>query len=193
MRNDDDPGWAITWRALLWMLVPRVGLQRQIKRAKEGQADALLVLRQIFVSFCLMIAVLGVVLLVLYPGSEKPADAPTGVAIGLLVVGAATVVVGRLAERPLDCTDDETLASSYRVRFFLRVAFSNAVALIGFVGFFLTYAWWNYPIGAAIAAMGLRRAAPTSARLAANQEELATRGCGLSLVHALQQPPPLRT
>lgn len=146
-------------------------------------------LRQIFVSFCFAIAAFGVVVAVLYRSSEAIADPATDVAIGLLVLGAVSPLLGRRVERPLNCDDDTTLAADYRARFFLRIAFAEVAALFGFVGFFLTYAWWVYPIGAAITAIGFRRVAPTSARLAADQEELATLGCGRSLIKALRQPP----
>lgn len=60
-----------------------------------------------------------------------------------------------------------------------------------FVGFFLTYAWWPYPIGVAVAAVGFIRAAPTTRNLARDQDALATSGCGRSLVQALRgmRPP----
>jgi len=71
------------------------------------------------------------------------------------------------------------------------MAFSEVAALFGFVAFFLTYLWWTYPVGAAITALGFRRAAPTSARLRADQEVLIASGCSRSLVGALRtvRPP----
>lgn len=185
---EDDPGWRMSWPAVLSMLIPRWGLRVQLRRAESGKVDGLVMLRQVFVSFCFAIVAVGVVLAVLYPGSTPPADPPTEVVIALLVVGALAHVFERTMEKPLDCEDDATLATSYRTRFFLRLAFSEAAALIGFVGFFLTYAWWPYPVGATITAIGFRRAAPTSARLARDQEILQSRGCGRSLLAALRQP-----
>lgn len=189
---EDDPGWPISWRTFLWALVPSLGLYRQRQGAERGDIDGLVVLRQLFVSFCLTIVAVGVVLAVLYPGSEPPADPPTGAVVALLLVGALSSVVGPRVERPLDCEDDAKLAESYRKRFFLRLAFSEVAALLGFVGFFLIYAWWPYVIGAAITALGFRRAAPTSARLAMDQDALAAQGCQRSLISALRQAPPTR-
>jgi len=189
---EDDPGWAISWRKFLWLLIPTVGLRRQLKRAGTGEVDGVLMLRQVFVSFCLSIALFGVVLAVLYPSSKPPADPPIAVAIGLLVLGGVSFAAGQRAERPLNCESDVKLAGSYRTRFFLRMAFSQAAALFGFVGFFLTFAWWTYPIGATITAIGYRRAAPTAWRLASDQQELSSRGCARSLIRALRQPYPPR-
>ncbi len=189
---EDDPGWPISWRIFLWALIPSMGLHRQRQGAVRGDVDGLVVLRQLFLSFCLTIVAVGVVLAVLYPGSEPPTDPPTGAVVALLLVGALSSVVGPRIERPLSCEDDAQLADSYRKRFFLRLAFSEVAALLGFVGFFLIYAWWPYVIGAAITALGFWRATPTSARLARDQDVLAAQGCQRSLISALRQPPPNR-
>lgn len=185
----EDPGWAVSWRTLLWLFIPGLGIHRQRQRANDDDVDGLLMLRQLFLSFCLAIVAFGIVLAVLYPGSTTPNDPPTAVAVALLVAGALSTVAGQKLERPLSCEDDAKLAESYRKRFFLRLAFSEVPALLGFVAFFLTYAWWPYPIGAAITAMGFRRAAPTSTRLARDQEELTSQGCQRSLIAALRHMP----
>jgi len=52
-------------------------------------------------------------------------------------------------------------AGSYRAKFILGIAFSNAVALFGFVGFFLAGEWWTYAIGVALAFVGFVVARPT--------------------------------
>jgi uncharacterized membrane protein len=189
---DDDPGWVFSWRIFLWLLIPQIGLRRQVKRAEQGEVDGLLMLRQVFMSFCFSIIAIGAVLAVLYQGSKRPADPSTVPAAGLLVVGAAGLVFGRRVERPLICEDDQKLAGSYRTRFFLRMAFAQSAAMLGFVGFFLADAWWTYPIGVAIASLGFYRAAPTATHLAADQDQLRTQGCGRSLIRALRQPPPQR-
>ncbi|MBV8985357.1 MAG: hypothetical protein JO248_13050, partial [Acidimicrobiia bacterium] len=75
-------------------------------------------------------------------------------------------------------------------RFFLRIAFSEVAALFSFEAFFVTYYWWAYPIGAAVAALGFRRAAPTAANLRHDQEILSRSGCARSLVSALRHVNP---
>jgi F0F1-type ATP synthase membrane subunit c/vacuolar-type H+-ATPase subunit K len=144
----------------------------------------------VFVIFGVALVMFGVVLAVLYPTSPPPADPPTAVVAGILIFGAFAVLMTPRIERPLDCTDDGSLAASYRKRFFLRIAFSEAAALYGFVGFFLTYAWWPYPIGVAIAAFGFRRAAPTRSNLRRDQEHLAEQACFRPLVRTLRTTPP---
>ncbi len=186
--RDDDPGWPLSWKSLLWLLVPRLGLRRASQGA-DGQTDGLVVLRQVFLSFCVAIVMFGVVLAFLHAGAEPVPDPSTGVAVILLVVGALGILVEPLVEKPLRCDSDQQLAASYRARFFLRIAFSEAAALFGFVGFFLTYEWWPYPIGAALAVIGFARAAPSRRNLARDEEELIHHQCGRSLVAALRSAP----
>lgn len=143
MIPDDDPGWP-SLRASLIFLLPG-GIRFGMRRRSAQGVDGLLVLRQVFLSFAGALVAFGVVLAVLYPTSHPPRDPPTAVVVGLLAFGAIGVLVEPRLERGLDCTDDTTLAGTFRARFFLRMAFANAAALYGFVGFFLTYAWWPYP------------------------------------------------
>lgn len=189
-RLEDDPGWTVSWSTILWMLIPGFGLQRQLRRVDAGEVDALSTLRHVFLGFSVLTAGFGLVTAVLYLTSVPPRDPSTLAAAGLLAVSALGVGPGRRLEPPLRCDDDAALAESYRSRFFLRVAFAQSPALVGFVGFFLTYAWWPYPVGLAIAAIGLRRAAPTPAALVAEQDELALHGCPRSLVGALRRTRP---
>jgi F0F1-type ATP synthase membrane subunit c/vacuolar-type H+-ATPase subunit K len=185
--GDDDPGWPVRWELLL-ALVPGVG-RIFLRRRLDNTANPLALLRQVFMSFCLAIVGFGVVLAFLWPSQSKEAASP-GLAIGLVLLGAAAGIAGRFIEKPLVCTDDRSLAGSYRARFFLRIAFADTGALFGFVGFFITSEWWVYPAGAAIAFVGFARAAPTRARLRRDQERLNEDGCFRSLVAALTGPPP---
>jgi len=146
-------------------------------------------LRQVFVTFCLAIVMFGVVLVFLWPSQSKEPDSP-GFASFLLGLGVAAAVVGRLVEKPLVCRSDASLASSYRTRFFLRIAFAESAAMFGFVGFFTASVWWVYPAGAAIALAGFARAAPTRARLHRDQDRLSEQGCFRSLTAALAGQPP---
>ena len=150
MLPDDDPGWALSWRTLA-QCIPIVGLAFRLRGRASTSPDGLVVLRQIFTSFVFALLTFGVVIAALYSTSNPPTDPPHGIAVALLTAGAAGLLAGTRVERkkPLDCTDDTTLANGYRTRFFLRVAFAEAAALFGFVGFFLTYDWWPYPIGLA--------------------------------------------
>jgi hypothetical protein len=80
-----------------------------------------------------------------------------------------SLIVPRLVQCPLDCTDPGALLATYWTRFFLRIAFADAAALVGFV---LADSWWLYPLGAAFAFVGFVRLAPTERNLQRDQEAL---------------------
>jgi F0F1-type ATP synthase membrane subunit c/vacuolar-type H+-ATPase subunit K len=185
--DDNDPGWPVK-KELLLALVPGVG-RIFLRRRFDKTANPLALLRQVFMSFCLAIVSFGVVLAFLWPSQSKEAASP-GLAIGLVLLGATAGIAGRFIEKPLLCTDDRSLAASYRGRFFLRIACAESAALFGFVGFFIASEWWVYPAGAAIAFVGFARAVPTRTRLRRDQERLNEQGCFRSLVAALTGPPP---
>jgi hypothetical protein len=91
--------------------------------------------------------------------------------------------------RPLDCSDPAALAVSYRSRFFLQTAFSQAIALFAFVATFIVGQWWIYWLFVPFALAGSIRSAPTAGHLKAEHERLRLAGCDLSLVRALRSPP----
>ena len=93
-------------------------------------------------------------------------------------------------EQPLDCATPARLAGAYRSRFFVRLAFAHAAALLGFVGFILTNRGWLYPLGAAFALIGHFRLAPTHTKLTRDQDLLSQSGCALDLIEALGGTPP---
>ena len=145
-------------------------------------------MRLMFLAFCLAIALFGYVLAFLDTGdTERPA-----LAVGVLVIGLASVIGGRLVERPLDCGDETKLKASYTNRLFIRIAFSEAAALLGFAAFFITGERWVYYLAALITYAGFARAAPTRGHLRRDQEVLRERGCYLQLVAVLRAPPPRR-
>jgi len=181
---DDDPGWPLSPRILLFG-IPLLG-RRQRAKVMRGEGDSLVLLRQVFLAFCLELAAFGIMLALLYPTSAPPSDRPTLLIIGLLAVTIPGIVWSTRFSPPLKCADEAALATSYGARFFMRMAFSDSAALFGFVGFFLTYDWWPYPAGVAIAAAGFSRTAPTRANLRRDQERLATEACFRSLTSALR-------
>lgn len=181
-RWDEDPGWPLGWRVLI-LIVPGM-LQHQIRQAR---GDGLLMLRNVFASFVLAIVMFGVVLIFI-PVPLQVSPWPWLFAV--LVIAAVSITASKVFERPLDCTSDASLAGSYRTRFFLRIAFAEAIALFAFVFYFLTGPLWIYYVGAAIALARMLPQAPTSAALVRDQDDLTARGCSRSLVSALRHPRP---
>jgi F0F1-type ATP synthase membrane subunit c/vacuolar-type H+-ATPase subunit K len=163
--------------------------RRALRRRFDTTANGLILLRQVFMTFCLAIVMFGVVLTFLWPSQSTEPESPA-LALGLLGLGVIAGITGRLIEKPLLCANDASLAGSYRTRFFLRIAFAESAALFGFVGFFIASVWWVYPAAAAITFTGFARAAPTRTRLRRDQERLNEQGCFRSLVAALSHSPP---
>ena len=184
MHTDDDPGWPTSIRMLAFF-VP--GYQRRVPR--QGQ-DGLILLRQVFMTFCLALAMF-VVLALLYPSSPPPTDPPTGLVSGLLLLGAVGVLLTPRIERPLDCTNDSTLhiriprpvlpprsrprkrARPVRLRRLLPHVRMVAV-----------------PSGSCHRGVGIHRAAPTRGHLRRDQELLAESSCFRPLVRILRNTMP---
>jgi hypothetical protein len=135
------------------------------------------------VSFSAQLILFAVVLAFI---SEKGGNALRWLA-ALAVIALGTTLFERTIERPLDCSSAIGLAGSYRTRYFLRVAFAEAVALWAFVFAFIGAPTWIYYVGALFALVRLwTGAAPTRAALAADQADVTAQGCGLSLIAALR-------
>jgi hypothetical protein len=181
-----DPGWRTALRGSLWMLVPALAIRRQNQRIERG-GDGLVALRLLFVTFALSLVLIGVVVAVLAATGGEEGDIDAGwVIAGVIAYGVVSLVMIRFFRPGLDCTNKETLSRSYRTRFFLRIASSDAAALMGFVGFILTWNPLLYPIGLAFAAVGFSILAPTAANLARDQMTLTLGGCGRNLVADLR-------
>jgi F0F1-type ATP synthase membrane subunit c/vacuolar-type H+-ATPase subunit K len=183
MTPDDDPGWPRS----LWILALFVpGALQWYLRGSRGR-DGLVTLRVVFLSFSMALVLFGVVLPFL--GLKGDSVMPwllILVAIAVVCLGAA-----RLAEKPLDCASDQQLSRTYRIRFFLRIAFGESVALFAFVAVFIGAPLWMYYAGATVSLIWFwTRAAPTRTALARDQEALNAAGCSRSLVAALRTVPP---
>jgi hypothetical protein len=179
---DDDPGWELSPRTLL-VFVP--GLFRS--RRSPASQDALTTIRQLWLSFPVAIVAVGVVSLLTRGAPTQPAGGWVAV---LAVVSVLCLLAAELfGRRPLDCSDLPALAASYRSRFFLRAAFSEAIALFAFVATLIVGQWWIYWLFLPFALYGFGGNAPTTGRVRAEQERLRLAGCELTLVRALRSRP----
>jgi hypothetical protein len=181
--NGEDPGWGSPGNFLLAMLPG--GARLVARRADDG----LVLLRILFISFCSSVLLFGVVLLLLGGGQVEDGPAPGPWGLALSGYGVVALAATRLVERPLSCDSDVALAGGYRTRFFLRLAFSESVALFGFVLVFVVGPAWLYFLGAAFTAVGFARLAPTRSNLERDQQALLAAGCTRSVVGALRGNP----
>jgi hypothetical protein len=180
---DEDPGWDLSARTLL-MLVP--GFVHFALRGRRSSVtrDGLTMIREVWLSFSVAIFLFGVVALLPAGSPTQPAGGwVTALAVASVLCLIAAEVFGR---RPLDCSDLAALATSYRSRFFLRTAFSQAIALFAFAVTLVVGRWWIYWLFLPFTLYGFGRNAPTTGHLSAEQERLGLAGCNLSLVRAVR-------
>ncbi len=181
---EDDPGWQLDWKSALLTFVPSLA----IRRAVRSDRDPLVALRTLFLTFCAAIVAIGVVVVTL--GDLTTGSEPTGLSIAIVVVfGGACLLAQHFLAKPLDCTSAQSLASTYRTRFFLRMAFAESAALVGFVVDIALGPWWVYFIAVIFTAVGFALLAPTRRHLEQDQEALSRNGCMRSLMSALRTPP----
>ena len=158
--------------------------------ARKG-TDSLTATRAIFLSWIeTQILIVLISVLALGDGSGDRSIEPSIFAAGVAAFGVLTLgMVVSVTRKPLDGSSAESLVGTYRTRFFLRMALSQAVFLMGFVGVFVTGEPWLVLAGLPFALFGFALAAPTSSKLAHDQEALRARGSQLDLVHALVSLP----
>lgn len=185
--SEVDPGWRSALVNALVGLVPGWGIRY---RKRFRSADGLTSVRGLFLSFVFAIVLIGVVVVVLEStGGRMGSTSESPAAVSVLAVGVASLAAPRLLRRPLNCDGEVALAAGYRQRFFLRVAFAEAAALVGFVGFVASSAGWLYPLGSFFTVIGFARLAPTKRHIEQEQDELRRHGCTVSLVSALSRAP----
>jgi len=179
---------------MAWFMIPGVGVVLFRKYQSDHPFHGVTLLRTLFLVFTTSLMLIGAVVAILVNAAHfRGGELPTiPVAIGVSVVGVAGLGARQLFDKRLDCSGDGQLAASYRERFFVRIAFSEAASLAGFAGFVLTSRWWLYPLGAAFTAIGYARLAPTAVHLRHDQDALGAGGCERSLIAALAGLPPGR-
>jgi hypothetical protein len=180
----DDPGWrAAVGLANKGLLMPWTAPSRG---RSWGSGDGLVMVRVLYLTFVEAVLMIGVVVIILDRYGRVPDQGEPLPVAGLVVAGGVLVqLVGAVVEKPLDASDPGALAASYRKRFFLRLAFAQAAALLGFGGFILTGAPVVFFLGLGVTLVGFARAAPTRAQLAADEYRLAPAGDTIGIGAAL--------
>jgi hypothetical protein len=178
---DDDPGWGGLGGIVLGILVPGLGA----RRAAAGR-NALVGIRQVFLSFAFSLVGFGIVLSLIDTEVEDPPFSPAAGAVAVLVIGFGLVLLSWRMSKELPC-DEAGMVGMYRTTFFLRTAFANAAPLFGFAAAFVSGSIVTYLAGLVPAAVGFARNAPTRGNLLREDERLRDRGCPHSLHRLLSQ------
>ena len=179
-----DPGWGRPRDIALALVAPQIALRR-------SRPAALAALRGVFLAFSMGLALISfVVVPFLSTDTESDAGVDPIVAGGAMVgIGAVLHITSRrLARRARyrSCRSPAEVAGLFRSQFFLQLAIAEATAMLGFIAFLLANSVIPYAVGAAWAAIGFLRIAPTRRRLERLQEEITLEGCPHQLLDALQ-------
>jgi hypothetical protein len=174
--GDRDPGWGGIGSILLGMLMPGLLIRRA-----GSQANLLVTLRSAFLSFCAALVMFGVVLAFIVEDVADPWAEPEVVAAGVAALGFALVLASWRIARLTCQADAGAMVAAYRTRFFLRIAFAESAALVGFVQVFLVGSLLPYLAGLVPAAVGFARLAPTRGNLERDDDDLRTEGCPHSI------------
>lgn len=166
------------WSAVVFTTQTRDGDERR---------NVLATARQLFLALCATtIGVTLVVFTLAAEGGREAVFSPVLSGSVVLTLGILAVAGERLAPPPLSCESPEALLVTYRARFFSRIAFAEAAALVGFAGFLLAQDPAVYLVGAVCAAVAFAHLAPTESGLARDQEQLTASGCGYQLAELLR-------
>jgi len=178
-----DPGWgpAVQTFVVSYFSLGLAGRKRQ------KDLDGLTITRILFLSLVLAGFLVVFVMSVIIPSFG---DIETPLAIIVVVQGLAGVAGASWARnRPLDVSDAQTLAGSYRTLFFLGFSLSETPLLIAVAITFLTDDLWPVIIAFPFFVIAMALSAPGVANLARHQQRITAAGSSLSLVSALMQPP----
>lgn len=175
----DDPGWR---RDVGGFVAGR-------QKAGDPRVAPLAQLRTMLVVFTIGLLGCGVVTLVIAPADDGEGLAAPVAAGVVVAVGVVGWLLTPLLGPRLDCSTAETLVTTYRTRFFLRMAIAEAAALTGFAVALVAYQPWPYFLGLAFTLVGFLRAAPTERNLARDQDALAVAGCAHPLAATLRATP----
>jgi hypothetical protein len=105
--------------------------------------------------------------------------------VGTLVVLLVPVVSERA---PLRVESEESLVRAYFTRYMLRIAFVDLPVLVGIAGWLATGNSVAYLVGVPFTLLAAARAAPTSQRIAIDQQEITDKGSSLQLRDVLDKP-----
>lgn len=178
--------------AVAWVLVWTIWRRRVLAGDRAGVTGVIGAIRRIWAAFCVAVVLIGVVILILHSegGLKRTGISVDVVAVGLALIGILSLVGGRVWVPQLDGSDSGSVVQSYHSRFFARLAWAEAPALLAFGGFLLLGGEpWVYLIGLTASLAGFGLAAPTPASLRRDQEKLDASGKTLNLLETLGGSP----
>ena len=178
--------------AVTWVSVWTIWRRRVLAQDRAGVTGVIGAIQRIWAAFCVAVVLIGVVVLILHTEEalKRTGTSADVVAVGVALIGILSLVGGRVRVPQLDGSDPGSVVQSYHSRFFARLAWAEAPALLAFGGFLLLGGEpWVYLNGLTASLAGFGSAAPTPACLRRDHEQLEASGESLNLLESLGAPP----
>lgn len=147
--------------------------------------NALLMLRASYVAYLVAFAGLAWALGFIVPFWADPRPW----VVALVLISAAYGYAGPRLLRAPEAAADVAPSQRYAISFFLRIAFSSAGILMGFVAAFVIDAWWIYLAALTIGLPGFLAAAPTRGSILESVASQPASGAGEALWEQLTSAP----
>ncbi len=179
----EDPGWLPSLRYAIPFVSPFLMHSPRFR----DRTNPLVSMRGIILSHVVSLFALLIPLLFVAGGLERHRSA----AFALLIIGDAALAaagVSQVRRRPFDTRSETDLAAQYRGLLFIGIGLVESIALVGFVGVFVTGHLWTYLLGMALSLAGFAAIAPTRRDIERRQARLDEAGTALSLGRALTEP-----
>lgn len=160
-----------------------------MRRMERKGVDSLTALRGIFLTWLEAIALILFILVLLSIGvgsEDDPGISPPVLSGGIAILGVIAIrLVVWARSKELNLAGEDKLRDSYASKFFLGMALSQAVFLVGFVGFFTSDSWAPILVSLPFTLVGFSLIAPSAANLSRHQQEISMKGSSLSLTSVL--------
>ncbi|MEQ8841708.1 MAG: hypothetical protein RIB98_12070 [Acidimicrobiales bacterium] len=179
-RPNSDPGWGDALKRVPAALVPTRGM-----RMAAGGTNGLTIMRLVWITFVASMLLIGVAVFAI--DRALPGGGADGRVVAMVVAGLgvfAQVAAIRFVPAITGTTMPAVRATAQRA-FFLRIAFAEPAALLGFLGFVLSGNAAVYVVGFVVGMAGMADAAPTASWIADGQKELQASGSDVELLAAL--------
>ncbi|MCC5952657.1 MAG: hypothetical protein JJU45_11240 [Acidimicrobiia bacterium] len=178
-----DPGWRPAWQAGPALILPQFAMRRA-----RNQRDLVVALRSVFLSFCLLVVVVGVlgVFLLVAGGDATTPVSPLGATLGVAAIaGMALFAQWRTGTRTIAGDDTLTVVASYYKRFLRRCALAAIILPWAILGGLFSLSVVPLAVGMGLCALSLNLMAPTRDRLLADRATIAEQGSPVDLIEAL--------
>lgn len=175
-----DPGWGQAIRKVPVALLPTRGM-----RLAVSSRDGLTVMRIAWITFTFVMVLIGAAVVAI--DQALPGGGTDGRVVGavVLIAGVFSQVASTKFVPDVEGTTMPAARGTAQRAFFVRVAFAQPSALLGFLGFAISGNVAIYLLGFVVGLTGMFDAAPTTGWIEKGQAQLKASGSDVELLAAL--------